>query len=101
MMASLPAAISASSSKTGRVGFLHVIHEDQLEPVAFGGQEIGFVLEDLACGGDDAGRVEGLGHAQVQDIAVLGSTGRPPDPVRPVALPGQGPQGPRRSARIR
>ncbi len=85
----------------GRVGFLHVVHQDQLEPVAFGGEEVRFVLEDLAGRGDDAGRVEGLGHAQVQHVAVFRVQCGRGNPVRPVAAPGRGPPGPRRSARIR
>ncbi|MCY1235995.1 hypothetical protein D9M72_486300 [compost metagenome] len=72
-----------------RVGFLDVVHQDQLEAFPLGGQEFGGVLEDLAGRRDDSGGVECLRHPQVQDVAVLGVQCGRSDPVGTVALLGQ------------
>ena len=47
------------------------------------------ILEDLARGGDDSGRVEGFRHAQVQDVAVLRIEVCGGYPVRPAAFVGE------------
>ncbi len=69
----------------GRVRLLDVVNQDQLEPLPLGGQELRGILEDLPGRRDDAGRVEGFGHTQIKDIAILGVQCRRGGPIRPVA----------------
>jgi hypothetical protein len=68
------------------VGFLDVVNQDHLQPVPFRLEEPRGILEDLPCGRDDSSRIESLGHAQVQDVAVLRIKGCSSNPVRPAAF---------------
>ena len=68
------------------VGFLEVVRQDQPEAAAFPFQQAGMLQQQLACRSDDSGRVEGLGHPEVDHVAVLAIQPGRRNPVRPAVL---------------
>ena len=76
-----PAGQQRIQAVDGRIGFLQVIHQDQLLACLLGFEELGVRTQDVQGRGDDAGRVEGFGHPQVQDVPVFGVEGGGRHPV--------------------